>query len=1595
MEVSTLVSQMNETLSTIHNTIASLNTAEHDARLDELEQEREKHLQALHTAFSDESSAISQKRKAEREEIAERRRKEDEERERRRRQEDEEFEAKARAEDEERDGDFREHTKEVEEKTDHLMAQVEEEAQRLLEEGKERLRVLEEKRRVSFNSAFALSGYGNMKLTFRLQQLNRLIDEQLQMPLPPPPSRARRSLRAGSIGPAVAIESKRSEPALEAVQPMSNPVVKAHKDDSDQDDIHEDEILLPPTTYSPESVEVSLTVPDFAAATRSEDKKVDEEEVNAPEAVAETHMGGEALGDDENDALVPRSYPAEKEEEDEEEIIFIAAMPALSRCNSRDPSAEMHARFAAAKYEDDVVMGDHSKEEQVTSSDNTHEEPLVVEDKGGPEREQIQEEEPGSHFEDIQEEDVSFERDDDVRKQAPAIGSADMDAEVTAAEDDGDLKGNQLPETEPVSHDIPTQAVITKDGDSSLDNEHLQQQESGDYPADIDTQSAPAEREEACLQHDLSPEEEPDTRFRSDSAELAWWEQKRLHDLSEAAAFVEKAQEEAKRLEESEAVPDTLEHTAVEIDEEPSIVAERSSDISHDLYNGHYESGVHAVSGNGEVQVDGDAVKDVHEVESDSHVESESQKETRSVRSSMGAREDCPLKYGDTNVAGIDRVHRGETPELTLDTGVADKDGSEVAPATVEHMRRDMTSPISTTDNNIPTASASTPVASIEFSKMANEELDMVETCPVDILSVGSPFDGNSSLDRSHQNSQLTADTPLSKGEERVYHENDQDSVSEDEQEHDHANTKSLSDELRDHDDEGLEDELVDQTGLCADPDAHAVETVTPEKVGGEDHTNNNFKRQEGINKSGVEEEHARHDELTFEVVDGPQAPEPFHEHELALESHTGDHTEHHTSEDHLLAEEVMCIEAEAETPAQEQYSLDAHEAVSLAGEARQHILREEDHVMSQEDGHDASHRDEVPHEEAVQVLHATATDPEDHRNSTDGVVDGYFEHEAHKPSHLEVAAHSTGYLMPLATSNTDVESQAFFTPLASAEYRSPITAGESPGQYTTSNPDEHADESHQVDTNNTPADQEVYDEEPYTEVGLHRTSTSGDSYEQDSNNGYESSQHELELEDGYSTTVHGQDHLFDDDHSDDSTDHKDTTPADEIVRLSHFAQEVNHHKKIYDHGLQDYAEPSALKNADHDSHYKYEPVTPVAAEVMFSADHDSSADRKDSWTVEVERNGRDEERVEQPSFNSSPKADHSYKDDHRHGQGQGNTTEYEQPTEVTIAPDSMEQEKDEPHPSTSTIDKGLVISRHNPERPQTPDQPTHHHHQTSSNSGTDLGSSPEDSFAPRDVTNVPWHSRTESTRSGSTLSESSPSSPVHATTGNHEPMIRESWPTSGQNGSPFRGLSSITGRPRTDSHMTDYSSQENSVGNNNAKQLGPSPMTLWQRREHDGNGEYQRPASVVEISTSARDDSLSNGVNPASAGNVNRNSVGGSLFQRMRSVFENQNQAAALPGHGATSPTVGVRSRAGSNLFTGTTTSWNGVSEGGKVGTSSRDELVRPGDVAGAYEYDGRGYDYGSGRGEDGDGDGEGSSLLSRHGREDRRVLDGNMDLN
>lgn len=142
MDVVTLFTQMQDTLSTINTTLASLNTSDHDAKLDELEQKRDDAIRALCSTFAAESEFLDRKRKAERDEIAEKRRREDEE-----------LAARDHKEDEERNGKLKLDTDVIEQDTDCLMSQVEEEARVVIEEGREKLKDLEARRRVGDTTA--------------------------------------------------------------------------------------------------------------------------------------------------------------------------------------------------------------------------------------------------------------------------------------------------------------------------------------------------------------------------------------------------------------------------------------------------------------------------------------------------------------------------------------------------------------------------------------------------------------------------------------------------------------------------------------------------------------------------------------------------------------------------------------------------------------------------------------------------------------------------------------------------------------------------------------------------------------------------------------------------------------------------------------------------------------------------------------------------------------------------------------------------------------------------------------------------------------------------------------------------------------------------------------------------------------------------------------------------------------------------------------------------------------------------------------------------------------------------------------------------
>ena len=187
------------------------------------------------------------------------------------------------------------------------------------------------------------------------------------------------------------------------------------------------------------------------------------------------------------------------------------------------------------------------------------------------------------------------------------------------------------------------------------------------------------------------------------------------------------------------------------------------------------------------------------------------------------------------------------------------------------------------------------------------------------------------------------------------------------------------------------------------------------------------------------------------------------------------------------------------------------------------------------------------------------------------------------------------------------------------------------------------------------------------------------------------------------------------------------------------------------------------------------------------------------------------------------------------------------------------------PRVESPSAGRGLAASRHNPHRPQTPPQ---------QQQGLLPDSFDTEDFLPRDVTNVPWHERTDSipqsVRSQSTLSSSASSSPARSSpqVDAHEPAIRDSWAT------PIRGLGGIsdaTGRPRNDSQSTtEY----------DPIRVDEKQAPWWER----GSSFAIEPA--VEAPHGRRDESVAGSISRGTAASATGSP--GSLFRRMRNVFEN-----------------------------------------------------------------------------------------------------------
>ncbi|KAK0641448.1 hypothetical protein B0T16DRAFT_214638 [Cercophora newfieldiana] len=414
--------------------------------------------------------------------------------------------------------------------------------------------------------------------------------------------------------------------------------------------------------------------------------------------------------------------------------------------------------------------------------------------------------------------------------------------------------------------------------------------------------------------------------------------------------------------------------------------------------------------------------------------------------------------------------------------------------------------------------------------------------------------------------------------------------------------------------------------------------------------------------------------------------------------------------------------------------------------------------------------------------------------------------------------------------STADSDSQAFFTPLASAGIRSPARLE----QRTLADELDYADDD---DSDYFGGDHEHHQSDAYDHAHMHEehTVTVHDGlYTEGSHE-----QYQLGGPEEHTTTVEGQDTLFDyDDHSVDSSVARSESPI-----LEHYGVGVEGESR---------AEAAADMATDMDDRI-------VATEVKAIYDAEDAED-----------------------LAGATRAEHDTSKHHWADETQSSLNESNSPSASLVTPplrasqtpptdvSQFDLHKDSPSSMTASpsANRGLAASRHNPGRPQTP---TRESLESSSHEDEAEG------IMPRDVTNMSWDARNSSTprslHSQSTIS-SAPSSPTQQhSLDNHDPDIRHSWQTSSN--------SYYTGRPRGDSTLTDNSGLGRFETMNKET---PPPMPQWQAQESFTPGP---PLGESYDEFRGREEILDTDTSPTST-QRSSNSTGGSLFQKMRSVFEN-----------------------------------------------------------------------------------------------------------
>jgi len=432
----------------------------------------------------------------------------------------------------------------------------------------------------------------------------------------------------------------------------------------------------------------------------------------------------------------------------------------------------------------------------------------------------------------------------------------------------------------------------------------------------------------------------------------------------------------------------------------------------------------------------------------------------------------------------------------------------------------------------------------------------------------------------------------------------------------------------------------------------------------------------------------------------------------------------------------------------------------------------------------------------------------------------------------------------------TDTDSQDFFTPLASASMRSHE-------QRTLADELGHADD----EESDYFEDHEQYQTGHHELTGEH-TGTLHEVADRSSESPYQQEDSEE-----HTTTVRGADTLFDyDTHSAGSSIARSESPDLEDEDLTNEVEsrkESNSEASITDQTV------ATNTHGDVREHQNAPVEAKLHQEVASSGISDQAAAASQLVTTDTHDNHLEHEYTSRSADSSASDHDNprqgweeevdGYFDEARNPTA-GLATPPLQPSQTP--PTDVSQFNLQESPSVS---KGLAASRHNPERPQTPVEESPEPFQDYE---------PED-LMPRDVTNVSWHARnlstSQSVRSRSTISSAQSSPTQRHSIDNHDPAIRHSWQTSSN---PY-----YAGRPRGDSTLTDNSgfSRFEAANKDNAP-----PMPHWEAQD---SLTHEPPLDESFEEFDSHDGSLE--ADRSDSGQRSSSSTGGSLFQRMRNVFE------------------------------------------------------------------------------------------------------------